>query len=49
MKSGSISTFPSTKVMGRPRPNINITTSTQYLWKEGFAVYLVELEESCVL
>ena len=27
--------------MGRPRPNINITTSTQYSWKEGFAVYLV--------
>ena len=37
------------KVMGRHQPTINITTSTQYSWKEAFAVYLVESEGSCVL
>ena len=49
MKSGSISTIPSAKNHGRPRPAMNITTSTQYSWKEGFAVYLMGSEGSCVL
>ena len=31
------------EIMCRPRPTI-ITTSTQYSWKEGFAVYLVGSE-----
>ena len=35
--------------MVRPQPTINITTSTQYSWKEGFAVYLLRSEGSCVL
>ena len=36
------------KIIGRPRKTINITASTQYLWKEGFIVYLVTLERNCV-
>ena len=49
MKSRSISTIPNAKNHGRPRPTINIATSMQYSWKEGFAVHLVGSEGSCVL
>ena len=37
------------KIMGRPRPTINVTTSKQYSWKEGFAVCLVGWKGSWVL
>ena len=41
--------FQAQKIMGTPRPIINITTSAQYSWKEGFAMYLMGSEGSCVL